>query len=639
MGRAQPRHSRRALRVIAALCLLAALPVASFRGAPSAPAVARERLEILRVDPRADIALLANHPTTNYGDAKWLMTKRRPEAISYLRFTLPTFDGELRNAILKMRTTKASGRIEVAAVEPRWTEDTARITRVEHRATSVLGAIGSTDGPRRVQLDVTDALRGHRRVGFLLTAGGRRSVLRSSEGGGGPRLVLRVKQSKAEPAPVTSPAPSAEPVKAFPTAEGFGAGSVGGRGGRVLEVTNLNDHGPGSLRAALEASGPRTVVFRVAGTIEVDSGIDIQDPFITIAGQTAPGDGITIKGSPSTSDAPLGIHTHDVIVRYLRVRAGPTDRPSVMRSAIRIEKAGGTEVHDVILDHVSVSWGVDDNITVIDGARDITVQWSVVSEALYDSTHPEGPHSMGVALSGKIFNTQQRSRDISLHHDLFAFDNERNPRIVTAGTVDVVNDVIYDWGTVGATVNDDWTTVPVNFVGNTFKAGRDTRGYEITGENLVNGLSLYVSGNVGPHRTVDQPERAILHPDVRVSAVGSRNPAPRVCTTDASTAYEQVLEHAGASLVRDQVDRRVIASVRDGTGRIIDDPSQVGGWPTLSSGTPLPDADNDGMDDGWEAAHGLDPSLEDGATVSPNGYTWLENFLNELAGDFDPVCV
>lgn len=429
-----------------------------------------------------------------------------------------------------------------------------------------------------------------------------------------------------------SPAASTR-LKAFPGAHGFGRYAAGGRGGRVVPVTNLSDGGPGSLRTALETSQPRVVVFRVAGTIEVESTLEIEDPYITVAGQTAPGDGVTIKASPSFTDPALEIETHDVVIRHLRVRTGPSQALSSVRRGIAIEEAA----HNVILDHVSVSWATDDNITVIDGAHHVTIQWSIISEGLSHSTHSEGEHSMGMALSGKSYTTTERVRKVSVHHSLFAHNRQRNPRVNTAGTVDFTNNVVYNWGVSAARTKDDFSKVPFNLVGNYFKRGLDSTGYEMTvDEGRGRGASLYARSNIGPHRASNaQPNKRIVHPSDRVWIVGDRNPAPRIRTVDPFAAYGQVLEHAGARVPRrDAVDERVVADARNGTGRIIDDPSQVNGWPLLAFGVPYPDADVDGMDDTWEKAHGLDPgNRSDRNQTGPSGYTWLEEFLNELAGD------
>ena len=211
---------------------------------------------------------------------------------------------------------------------------------------------------------------------------------------------------------------------AFPTAEGYGKYTVGGRGGAVYAVTHLNDSGEGSLRAAVEAEGPRTVVFRVSGTIKLQSALNIKNPYLTIAGQTAPGDGITLRGHP------LIISADEVIIRYIRVRLGDEagDFPDAITS--RYTK-------NLILDHVSASWSIDETMTIYHG-ENVTVQWCIVSESLYESNHQKGNHGYG-GIWGSNYSTY--------HHNLIASHSNRNPRFASgAGNVDYRNNVVYNWG-------------------------------------------------------------------------------------------------------------------------------------------------------------------------------------------------
>jgi pectate lyase len=425
-------------------------------------------------------------------------------------------------------------------------------------------------------------------------------------------------------------------VKAFPTAEGFGASTPGGRGGYVCEVTNLNDSGKGSFRACAEASGRRIVIFRTGGTITTRGNISVEDPFLTVAGQTAPGGGITLRASPSFTDGTIAIKTHDVVIRHMRFRPGPSTSLSPMRRGISLEGS----VYNIVLDHVSVSWATDENVTLIDGVRDVTIQWSIISEGLLDSTHTDGEHSMGMLISYKQFGSTTTTQDISLHHNLFAHNNDRNPRNSSSGLVDAVNNIVYDYGIRGMNVSDSGgVIVPQNISANYFKPGPSTEnfayGVHVSEEGA--GASLYVDGNLEQDRSGDiQAESYMVHPDDRQFLVSTRHPAPAVTTTSASQAYDEVLAGAGTRVpILDAVDQRIINDVKNGRGRIIDDPSEVGGWPSLAPGMPPPDADHDGMPDDWEASHGLDPSdPSDGQTVAGNGYTNVENYLNGLAGDF-----
>lgn len=420
-------------------------------------------------------------------------------------------------------------------------------------------------------------------------------------------------------------------VPAFPGAEGFGAGAVGGRGGRVMAVTNLRDSGPGSLRACAEAWGRRTCVFRIGGTIETRSKISIKTPYITIAGQTAPGGGITLRSAPDSRDGPVAIKTHDVVIRYLRLRAGPSAEASSQRRSLTVE--GGAR--NVMLDHLSLSWATDQNLTVTDGVRDLTVQWSIISEGLSHSTHKEGEHSKGFLISGKQFTSDKTTGNITVHHNLFAHNRDRNLRHAGHGIVDFVNNVVYNWGHVAFEATEQQTRALSNVVGNYFQRGANSRGHEVAFSKggSGNGVRYFVAGNIGPNRPkVSDPEENVVGPSDRIWVVEQRFPAPAVTTTSAAQAHNEVLTSAGARIpCLDPVDDRIVADVERGTGEIIDHPAEVGGWPILESGTAPIDSDGDGMPDHWERARGLDPDIDDGAQDgNGDGYTNLEAYLNAL---------
>jgi pectate lyase len=424
-------------------------------------------------------------------------------------------------------------------------------------------------------------------------------------------------------------------IPAFPGAEGFGAYSVGGRGGRIIEVTNLNDNGPGSLRDALEAMGPRIIIFRVSGTLELQTSLEIIHPYVTIAGQTAPGGGITLKSLPSNLDSALVIRTHDVILRYIRSRPGPGTQKVSNGDAIEIL---GYSAYNVVVDHCSFSWAVDENVSTWYDAHDITFQWSIISEGLYCSTHEKGCHSMGMILGS------DGSHEISVHHNLFAHNHERNPYIVTSGLVDFVNNVVYNpWGTPSV-VTDEYGKPQVNYVGNYFKPGADT----VPGKFLVSvdtidgsGAEIYLRGNITPQRPSDNMTDTLAIKTEDVSwIVAERFAAPAVTTSPALDVYNLVLVDVGANIGLDErgikywrqdyVDQRIIADVKNGTGKIINDPSEVGGWPILAAGTPLKDSDHDGMPDAWEIRFGFDPYRSSNASgdADGDGYTNIEEYLN-----------
>lgn len=422
-------------------------------------------------------------------------------------------------------------------------------------------------------------------------------------------------------------------VPAFPGAEGAGAYSIGGRAGRVIHVTNLNDSGPGSLREAVEANGPRTVIFDLGGTIRLKTPLTIRHGRVTIAGQTAPGDGITLR------DQTFGIHADDVVVRFIRSRLGDVSR--ITNDAVWVSTG-----HRIILDHVSASWGTDESLSVTSGNHpgqdvgDITVQWSIISESLCNSVNPKGRHCFGSIIGGS------RGARLTFHHNLWADHTERMPRVGTpltaaqdsvGGFFDIRSNVIYNWGGHQA----GYSGAPAgpaeyNFINNSYWAGPDSHGNTIFKEgnpfaraffrgNSLNGTVLpnSLSGVTG----VTRADYLLSQPV----------PMPPVTTDTAAAAYDKVLRFAGASLVRDLVDSRVIAGVRNRTGRLIDSQEQVGGWPQLAPGARRTDDDGDGIPDDWERSHGLNPrDPRDGARATNDGYTNLEHWLNELAAPAMP---
>ncbi len=433
---------------------------------------------------------------------------------------------------------------------------------------------------------------------------------------------------------------SQESLPAFPSAEGFGAGAVGGRGGRVIQVTNLNDRGPGSLRAAIEAKGPRTVVFRVGGTVENETGYLVTEPYLTIAGQTAPGGGITLKWRNNETwhdETHFDIATHNVVLRHIRIRSGGihgTGGESTRFWSLLVSDGA----HDVIVDHCSISWSTDQNVNIWGlkkGVRRVTIQWCISSEGL-------SPHSAA---------TLMQVANLSYHHNLMAHNRFRSPRVSGSpekGSVtDIVNNVAYDYPSNCASFSAKsdrplFEIHDVNFVGNFHIRGpspdvpsNERRMFGYLPE-VSSGIPIYMQGNIGPQRSTDElPQTLMLPESQRRFAVAKRFPAPSVRTTSAKVAYDEVLARAGCRVpMQDEVDERIIREVRTGTGRIPENAKEVGGWPRLPGGTPYADADEDGIADSWESARGLDPSdPTDGAKALPNGYTHLENYLAVLAGD------
>jgi len=442
-------------------------------------------------------------------------------------------------------------------------------------------------------------------------------------------------------------------LPAFPGAEGHGAKTIGGRGGQVIAVTNLHDAGPGSLRAAVETAGPRTIIFRVSGTIDLQSALRIRHPFVTIAGQTAPGDGITLKRHP------LLIEADEVIVRYLRVRLGDESGRSDDAISARYVK-------NLILDHLSASWSIDETLSVYH-CEDVTVQWCLVSESLYQSHHSKG----GSHGFGGIWGSNRSS----YHHNLLAHHSSRNPRFASGcGFTDFRYNVVYNWGFQSAyggeqqqVGNPKFNFSTVNFVANTYQPGPATRAGP-TAHRLVEPSSRrkaddygrwYVADNVllgHAGVTADNWAGGVQPQDgaAFLATVKLDAPWPSAPLTPqtAAEAYAAVLAHAGASRPRrDSVDLRIVAEVRAGratfegpayransklpasapkTG-IVDTPAQVGGWPELKSTAAPVDSDDDGMPDEWETKHQLNPENPADSAIDSDrdGYTNLEEYLNE----------
>jgi autotransporter-associated beta strand protein len=398
-------------------------------------------------------------------------------------------------------------------------------------------------------------------------------------------------------------------VKAFPEAEGFGANATGGRGGTIYHVTNLNDSGAGSFRDAVSA-GNRIVVFDVGGWIELASPVSVQDN-ITIAGQTAPGDGIGLKNfGLSFSNA------ENVIARHLRVRQGP------YVDAVGRDAVGATGASDVIFDHLSVSWGRDENFS-INNSSNITIQNSIIGEGLLN-------HSMG----GLI----EWNDGISIHHNLYISNNDRNPK--TKGILDFTNNVVYDWGAFAYVAGDSAGLSFGNVVNNYFVAGPSSSELHDPISRGNRNYSIYLDGNYydgNQNGVLDGTPFTAADVDDELTYVAERFDYPLVNADSAVRAYEKVLNKVGASLARDSVDARLVNNVRTQTGMLISDPAVVGGWGTLAGGAAPLDTDQDGMPDTWETNRGLNPNnAADRNNLNLFGYSRIEEYINELGGAHTP---
>ena len=459
---------------------------------------------------------------------------------------------------------------------------------------------------------------------------------------------------------------------AFPGAEGFGRYTTGGRGGQVIHVTNLNDSGTGSLRAAIKTSGARIIVFDVAGIIELQSDLKIEKDDCTILGQTAPGDGICLRNYT------FHINANNVIVRYIRCRMGDTEQNE--NDAMSASHKTGNYKKNIIIDHCSVSWCVDECASFY-GNEDFTLQWCIMSESLRNSVHDKGSHGYGGIWGGD---------KASFHHNLLAHHDSRNPRFdhgylaEHAGIVDYINNVVYNWGgnsTYGGENKSGLEPKKFNMINNYYKPGP----YTLTtshANRLLNPTTkcsncnnsdqydvvpgkFYINGNKVNGTTVSLTTSSTSCSNISfdsgynfnsfasnclsnsrfISSDNDFNLYNTISTHSADDAFTKTVQYAGASLSRDAVDTRIANETTEGTftysgsngstNGLIDTQSDVDGWPTYS-GTALTDTDNDGIPDDWETAHGLSNNVNNAATYNLDSrgyYTDLEVYANYLVED------
>lgn len=427
---------------------------------------------------------------------------------------------------------------------------------------------------------------------------------------------------------------------AFPGAEGGGKYVTGGRGGMVCHVTTLEDdiNNHGSLRYFLSLQGTRTIVFDVSGTINLTSELDISEGSFTIAGQTAPGDGICIAGYP------VVVKTSNAIIRFLRFRMG--DQNKVEGDALSIDGR-----RNIIVDHCSFSWSTDECVSCY-GNTNFTLQYCFITESLRKSVHVSGNHGFGGIWGGK---------NASFHHNLLAHHDSRNPRFdhdyvnaKCAGPIDYVNNVVYNWGG-NSTYGGEGTNKGaggrhINMVNNYYKYGPSTSkknrlvdptvscadncgkkpgGTVEPGKFFLSGNYMYGDANVTKDNWQGSTQKGS---NVKASKRWKDGMTLLTEEQTAEEAFETVLTKAGCSLKRDAIDTRIVNDVRNGKGKLIDSQKEVGGYPDLNSDpTPL-DTDQDGMPDAWEDEHGLNKtSRDDGKQyILSEDYTNLEVYLNEL---------
>ena len=421
----------------------------------------------------------------------------------------------------------------------------------------------------------------------------------------------------------------AEAIPAFPGAEGFGARATGGRGGQVLKVTTLDANGPGSLQWALDQPGPRVIVFEVSGVIEADI-IEIPHGDVTIAGQTAPGAGITLQARLYAAyDASVG----NMIIRHLRIRP-----PALTGDGNQFDGIQFSRNFDLIFDHVSVSYGVDETIDLYE-SNSVTIQWSTISMGATEG-HPEGLHNYGMIVGPDGTRT-------SVHHNLFVHQRNRNPALAT-GPVETRNNVVHD--VRHGYVHHNPASGPHAIVGNYYRRGPedelfpfffdDAEGADLAyylADNYIDDPAEFVGVVDNPWQEpwvhpsfeyLSKPESLRVEQDFDFTTYDSEY-VP-VTMTDSQTAYDEVLTYAGA-FPRDVVDETIVMQTEAGEG----------GWGVwrpddlldgLTPGEPPLDSDGDGMPDPWELEHGLDPANgSDHTTVMESGYTAIEDYINGLS--------
>jgi len=402
--------------------------------------------------------------------------------------------------------------------------------------------------------------------------------------------------------------PTTLAIPVIPGSSGFGMDTPAGRGGTVYKVTNLNANGSGSLRECIDASGPRICVFEVSGTIKLTSSLKIKNPFITIAGQTAPSPGITVRG------ADIRTRTNDILIQHIRIRTGDSSiGPSPgNRDGICLNEVS----NNIVIDHVSVSWAIDENVCAGGGVvNDVTFSNMIISEGLKDSIHPKGKHSMGMLINGDELDRVER---IAILRNLFAHNMDRNPLVQFDTTTYIANNLIYNRAHGGTKFGHG--AMKASVINNVYISGINTTSNNpIQCNSLCIGEKIYVSGNMEDGNIPNNQW-----------GMGTTNSPPITVSgfTPLSTSQVKdfVLLNAGARPAdRDSVDKRVVQSVRDGTGRQIDSQNDVGGWPNLARvyraltipSNPNGDSDGDGYTNLEEWLHGYAADVEGGGTISP----------------------
>lgn len=424
-------------------------------------------------------------------------------------------------------------------------------------------------------------------------------------------------------------------LPSFPGAAGYGSTTPGGRGGRVIRVTSLEDNGPGTLRAAVNAAGPRIVVFAVGGRIHLTSPLMVGQPYLTVLGQTAPG-GVVVTGSC------LRMRTHDVILRGVRFRAGddPMGGDPGERDALnflggpwpRTDGGDGLDQtpRNVIVDHCSFAWSVDESVGTwapVGQSRieDVTLSWCIFTEPLDASIHHKISHGANLLIGDNV-------GPVTVHHCLLAMGQFRHPAFKGGAKLEFINNLVYNWGSQAAVSFCDGVNDPgvATFIGNHYVVGPMS---DAGSAMKFHQGKVYLRDNLGPRRTEDsQPQTDVLDvghnfivPEPPIALSIPHPDAPRQATA-------AVLARAGAHYPqRDRVDARTLRHFARRTGGPINSVEEAGGWPELPPVAPAVDRDSDGLPDAWEVAHGLDPkNPADSRRLAPSGYAWIEEWGNAL---------
>lgn len=413
----------------------------------------------------------------------------------------------------------------------------------------------------------------------------------------------------AAPLPVVAP----KGELAFPGATGFGATAKGGRDGRIIPVTSLDDSGAGTLRACISATGPRICIFRVAGLIRFTGHPPfIRNPYLTIAGETAPGGGITIAhGGGDRGMTPIVIkNTHDIVIRHIRVRPDRIGRNPEAEDAFTIEGS-----HDIILDHVSGSWARDEVFNSYADNNNLTVSNSIFAEGI--------PRHDKCALLGSDVTRPQR---LSFIGNICAHNGDRNPDInFTPGScIEIINNIFYDAQSQFAEIWSSYGGSPVSLIGNHFRKGPSTADHAV-------GIDVETIGATGEPQIFLRDNEFVgdfVHQSPLIKQYRVDIPACPLTTNPlpVAEAYQRALAGAGA-FPRDAIDRRIVMQVRDRTGRIVKRPGTI---PAIAPATPYPDDDGDGMDDRWERDNGANPSRFDAWDVHGGGLRHLDAFLDHM---------